>query len=70
MKFSVVSGFQKWGYFGPLLSEFGGPNEILEVQLINIHEDQNGHNISLNDLQTTLIRKNLRNCEKFACEQQ
>ena len=28
----LYPGFQKWGSFGPLLSEFGGPSEIFGVQ--------------------------------------
>ena len=32
----LYPGFQKWGSFGPLLSEFGGPSEILGGQ-INYH---------------------------------
>ena len=27
----MYPGFQKWGSFGPLLSELGGPSEILGV---------------------------------------
>ena len=32
----MYPGFQKWGSFGPLLSELGGPSEILGC-LINLY---------------------------------
>ena len=36
----LYPGFQKWGSFGPLLSEFGGQVKFWGVQLINIPSHQ------------------------------